>query len=70
MKWSWTGHIIRIKDELGLCTSPVTTWIPYEKKRQGRPTKWWRDDLDKYKIGLHGGGMLRSSPNMDQDTDP
>ena len=30
-------------------TSRVTTWRPYDKKRrQGRPAKWWRDDLDKY----------------------
>ena len=30
-------------------TSLVTTWRPYDKKiRQGRPAKWWRDDLDKY----------------------
>ena len=27
----------------------VTTWRPYDKKRrQGRPAKRWRDDLDKY----------------------
>ena len=27
----------------------VTTWRPYNKKRrQGRPAKRWRDDLDKY----------------------
>ena len=27
----------------------VTSWRPYDKKRrQGRPAKRWRDDLDKY----------------------
>ena len=47
MKWSWAGHIIRLKDNRP--TSRVTTWRPYEKKRrQGRPAKRWRDGLDKY----------------------
>ena len=47
MKWSWAGHINRLKDDRW--TSRVTTWIPYDKKiRQGRPAKRWRDDLDKY----------------------
>ena len=47
MKWSWAGHINRLKD--GRWTSRVTTRRPYDKKiRQGRPAKRWRDDLDKY----------------------
>ena len=47
MKWSCAGHINRLKDDLW--TSRVTTWRPYDKKRrQGRPAKRWRDDLDKY----------------------
>ena len=47
MKWSWAGHINCLKDDRW--TSRVTTWRPYDKKRrQGRPAKWWRDDLDKY----------------------
>ena len=47
MKWSWAGHINRLKDDRR--TSRVTTWRPYDKKRrQGRPAKRWRDDLDKY----------------------
>ena len=47
MKWSWAGHINRLKDDRW--TSGVTTWRPYDKKRrQGRPAKRWRDDLDKY----------------------
>ena len=47
MKWSWAGHINRFKDDRW--TSRVTTWRPYDKKRrQGRPAKRWRDDLDKY----------------------
>ena len=46
MKWSWAGHINRLKDDRW--TSRVTTWRPYDKKRrQGRPAKRWRDDLDK-----------------------
>ena len=44
MKWSWAGHINRLKDDRW--TSRVTTWRPYDKKiRQGRPAKRWRDDL-------------------------
>ena len=47
MKWSLAGHINRRKDDRW--TSRVTTWRPYDKKRrQGRPAKRWRDDLDKY----------------------
>ena len=47
MKWSWAGHINRLKDDRW--TSRFTAWRPYEKKiRQGRPAKRWRDDLDKY----------------------
>ena len=47
MKWSWAGHINRLKDVRW--TSHVTTWRPYDKKRrQGRPAKRWREDLDKY----------------------
>ena len=37
MKWSWAGHINRLKDDRW--TSRVTTRIPYDKKiRQGRPS--------------------------------
>ena len=47
MKWSLAGHINRLKDDRW--TSRVTAWRPYDKKRrQGRPAKRWRDDLDKY----------------------
>ena len=72
MKWSWAGHINRLKDDRW--TSRVTTWRPYDKKiRQGRPAKRWRDDLDKYwsdtiwqrtaQTGSFGDDMLRPSPN-------
>ena len=47
MKWSWAGYINRLKEDR--CTSHVTAWRPYDKKRrQGRPAKRWRDALDKY----------------------
>ena len=47
MKWSWAGHINRLKDDRW--TSRVTAWRPYDKKRrQVRLAKRWRDDLDKY----------------------
>ena len=40
-------HINRLKDDRW--TSRVTSWRPFDKKRrQGRPAKRWRDDLDKY----------------------
>ena len=69
MKWPWAGHINRLKDDRW--TSRVTTWRPYDKKRrQGRPAKRWRDDLDKYwkntirqREGHFGDDMLRPSPN-------
>ena len=45
MKWSWAGHINRLKDDR--CTSRVTTWRPYDKKiRHGRPAKRRRDGLE------------------------
>ena len=47
MKWFWAGHINRLKDDRW--TSRVTTWRPYDQnRRQGRPAKRWRDDLEKY----------------------
>ena len=47
MKWSRAGHIHRLKDDRW--TSRVTTWRPYDKnRRQGRPAKQRRDDLNKY----------------------
>ena len=72
IKWSWAGHINRLKDDRW--TSRVTTWRPYDKKRrQGRPAKRWRDDVDKYWMTRYGRGqhntgsfgddMLRPSPN-------
>ena len=52
LKW----HINCLKDDRW--SSRVTTWRPYDKKRrQGRPAKLWRDDLDKYErqdlAGVH-----------------
>ena len=47
MKWSWAGHISRLKDDRW--TKRITTWKPYGRKRlRGRPAKRWRDDLDEY----------------------
>ena len=47
MKWSWAGHISRLKDDRW--TKRITTWKPYERKRlRGRPAKRWRDDLDEH----------------------
>ena len=47
MKWSWAGHISRLKDDRW--TKRITTWRPYGRKRlRGRPAKRRRDDLDEY----------------------
>ena len=47
MKWSWAGHINRLKDDRW--TSRVTTRRQYDqKRREGRPAMRWRDNLDKY----------------------
>ena len=47
MKWSWAGHISRLKDDRW--TKRITTWKPYGRKRlRGRPAKRWRDDLEEY----------------------
>ena len=72
MKWSWAGHINRLKDDRW--TSRISTWRPYDKKRrQGRPANRWIDDLDKYwsdtiwqrtaQERVIGDDMLRPSPN-------
>ena len=45
-EWCLAGHINRVKDDRW--TLRVTTWRPYDKKRQQeRPTKHYRDDMDK-----------------------
>ena len=36
MKWSWAGHINRLKDNRW--TSRVTTWRPYDKEKTTRDT--------------------------------
>ena len=46
-KWTWTGHVSRIRDNRW--TLRITTWKPYEMKRpRGRPARHWRDELDDY----------------------
>ena len=45
MKWSRAGHIDRLKEDRWI--SRITTWRPYDKKRrQGKPSKRWGDDVD------------------------
>ena len=48
MKWSWAGHINRLKDDRW--TLRFTTWRTQygKKRRQGRPVKRWREGLSKY----------------------
>ena len=49
MKWSWAGHINRLKDGPHVLPLGDHKINNYDKKiRQGRPAKRWRDDLDKY----------------------
>ena len=46
IKWSWAGHISRLKYDRW--TKRITTWRPYgRKKLRGRPATRWRDDLDE-----------------------
>ena len=73
MKWSWAGHISRLKDDRR--TKRITTWKPYGRKRlRGRPAKRWRETIwmsigmkppgrEQHKIGKLGNKMLRPSPN-------
>ena len=52
MKWSWAGHISRLKDDRW--TKRITTWKPYGRKRlRGRPAKRWRDDLTRFNKICH-----------------
>jgi hypothetical protein len=47
MKWTWAGHISRMKD--ARWTVAVTEWRPREgERKKGRPLKRWRDDIDKF----------------------
>ena len=48
IKWSWEGHINRLKYDRR--TSCVITWRSSsdKKRRQGRPATRWRDDDVKY----------------------
>ena len=44
-KLKWAGHIARMKDDRW--TYQITNWRPRDgKRRQGRPSKRWRDELD------------------------
>ena len=46
-KWTWAGHISRIKD--ARWTVEVTEWRPREgERKKGRPFRRWRDDIDKF----------------------
>ena len=42
MKWSWAGH------HQPPHRQPMDNLETDKKRRQGRPAKRWRDDLDKY----------------------
>ena len=75
MKWSWAGHINRLKDDRW--TSRVTTWRPYDKKIRQKYVKgdqpsggektWTSTGATRYGRGQHktgsfGDDMLRPSP--------
>ena len=57
MKWSWAGHINRLKDDRW--TSRVTTWRPYDKKRDkddqpsGGETTWTNTGATRSGRGQH-----------------
>ena len=42
-KWTWAGHVARMKDSRW--TYEVTNWKPWlGKRKRGRPNKRWRDE--------------------------
>ena len=45
MKWSWAGHKGRMKNDRW--AKKCTKWIPGRKRKRGRPTRRWRDDIEK-----------------------
>ena len=46
-KWTWAGHISRMRDDRW--TNTVTEWRPRDGKRaRGRPMKRWRDEIDSH----------------------
>ena len=49
MKWGWTGHIARTKDDIDRWTYRLTFWFPinYNWRRGRQPTRW-ADDFTKY----------------------
>ena len=51
-KWRWAGHVARLKDNRW--TSRLTFWTPYgERRKRGRPTIRWRDDLNNFRKHWH-----------------
>ena len=60
MKWSWAGHINRLKDDRW--TSRVTTWRPYDKKSDkgdqpsGGETTWTNTGATPYGREQHKTG--------------
>ena len=45
MKWSWAGHLGRMGNDRWAKKS--TEWTPGTKRSRGRPTRRWRDDIEK-----------------------
>lgn len=46
LKWSWTGHMLRLRCKLNKWSKQVTLWYPRSNARQrGRPRVRWRDDI-------------------------
>ena len=52
-KWRWAGHAARFEDRRW--TKLALDWIPDGRRRQGRPTKRWEDDLIDFVSTRHVG---------------
>ena len=46
-KWTWAGHVARMKDNRW--TQRLSDWQPRDGHRnRGRPLRRWRDEIDEY----------------------
>ena len=45
MKWSWAGHLGRMGNDRW--AKKNSEWTPGTKRSRGRPTRRWRDDIEK-----------------------
>ena len=62
LKWSWAGHISRMKDKRW--TQRTTEWMPIGYKRErARPMTRWEDEIIKF-MGVTWNRTAHGSPAM------